>query len=277
MDNLTLGKMLSMLAWAITLPLWFPFVWVWRKLFGRRLHYGRQRDHDRGRPLGMALGMLVPFWMMGCAETPESRVEKTEAEITRALSNAKKVATELAKAEKTIADEKAKLADLIAKLNGLIGPKPSPAPTPNPAPSPVPTPTPPGPLPPVPQPSPTPTEPVDGRFAIARAVFKIASAVDSPDRAAEAQALSQVFASVASQVAAGTLDGTLLDPQWHKVSVALTNGNKPIMAKHLSAWKSAAEQLSEAIGNFYGEDRLKQNSDWADLLNEISSGLKAVK
>lgn len=275
MDNLTLGKMLMMLAWAITLPLWFPLVWAWRKLFGRPPDWSK----DRGRPFGATLPwMLVPFWMMGCTDTPESRVEKTEAEITRALNNAKKVATELAKAEKTIADEKAKLADLIAKLNGLIAPAPppNPSPNPNPAPSPVPTPVP-GPPTPGPVPSPTPSEPVDGRFAIARAVWKIGSAVASPDRAAEAQALSLVFASVASQVAAGTLDGTLLDPQWHKISVALTAGNKPIMAKHLAAWKSAAEQLSEAIATFYSDDKLKSNSDWSDLLNEISSGLKAVK
>lgn len=221
------------------------------------------------------VGLLMLAVCGGCTETPEGRVERTEAEITRALNNAKKVAAELAKAEKTIADEKAKLADLIGKLNGLITPKP--IPTPNPAPSPVPPGPTPGPLPPVPSPLPTPTEPVDGRFAIAKAVFAIASKVDSPDRTAEAQALSLVFSSVASQVAAGTLDGTLLDPQWHKVSVALTAGNKPIMAKHLTAWKAAAEQLSEAIGNFYSDNKLKSNSDWAELLNEISSGLKAVK
>lgn len=265
MDNLTLGKLLTMLLWLVTFPLWFPFVWIGRKL----------RSHRNSlRLVPLCLCALVVN-LTGCSETPEARVERTEAEITRALTNAKKVAVELAKAEKTIADEKAKLAELIGKLNGLIAPKPSPGP--NPAPSPVPTPTPPGPLPPVPSPSPTPTEPVDGRFAIARAVWKIASAVESPDRAAEAQALSLVFASVASQVAAGTLDGSLVNPQWRKVSLALTAGNKPIMSKHLTAWKSAAEQLSEAISTFYGDEKLKSNSDWADCLNEISSGLNAVK
>ena len=216
--------------------------------------------------------------LAGCTDTPETRVERSEKEITRALANAKRLVDELAKSEAAIVAERAKLTALIEKLNGLMRVSPVPSPTPVPAPSPGPAPVPPGPQPPVPRPSPAPpTEPDDGRFAIAKAVYRSAMAVNSPDRVAEAQALAAVFASVSAQIAAGTLNGTLLDPQWHKISVALTAGNKPVMAKHLSAWKSSAEELSEAIASRYSDDKLKNNQDWADLLSEISIGLKAVK
>ena len=229
------------------------------------------------------ISILVMLTLCGCdligTPTIDQRAEKHSTDIEKLKKSAASIQADVLKSKRELSEKLAECDVILAKLAAVV-PLPTPSPIPNPAPSPVPAPTPspvrPDPLPP-PVPAPLPTEPVDGRFGIAKAVWKIAKEVQSPDRVAESQALASVFESVAAQVAAGTLNGTLLDPQWHKISVALTAGNKPIMAKHLAAWKSSAEQLSEAIGQRYGDGKLNSNQDWSDLLNEIASGLKAVK
>ena len=223
--------------------------------------------------------MLLLLTLCGCdligSPTIDQRAAQHQNDIEKLKKSASVIQADVLKSKRDLTEKLAECDAILAKLATVI-----PTPTPNPAPSPVPAPTPspvrPDPLPP-PGPAPLPTEPVDGRFGIAKAVWKIAKEVQSPDRVTEAQALAGVFESVAAQVAAGTLNGTLLDPQWHKISVALTSGNKPIMAKHLAAWKSPAEQLSEAIGQRYSDGKLNSNQDWSDLLSEIGGGLKAVK
>ncbi len=223
----------------------------------------------------MILILLLAGTLCGCSDSPETKVEQSQKEAARVLANAKKLLLDLAKSEveltksvKVVSDERVKLERLVVTLGGVL---------PNPVPSPAPNPTPVVPQPPVPSPTPATGEPEDGRFEIAKAVYRIAMAVDSPDKVTEAHEMAAVFDGVASQLAAGTLNGTLIDPQWHRVSLALTAGNKAIIAKHKAAWKDAAEQLSAAIAKRYEDGKLNENKDWADLLSEIARGLKAVK
>lgn len=146
--------------------------------------------------------------------------------------------------------------------------------TPGPLPSPPsPQPPVPGPVPPVPAPTPG---PVDGRFHVARAVWDVAKAVASPDRVSEAKQIALNFRTVAADVRGGKLNGSLLKPQWMAISGALGTVNKPIVDKQ-PAWKAAADQLADKIAELYGDDRLKSNADWADLFEEIATGLEAVK
>lgn len=220
---------------------------------------------------------ILAVFIVGCDswESLESKSERNQTEVERLLNNAKKTKSEVEKSKKQLTEQLTKCDEIIGKLDILLN-HPNPKPNPNPSPiSPTPTPSP---LPPIPNPAPLPPdEPEDGKFAIAKAVYNIAKVINSPDRVLESKALAAVFESVAAQVAAGALDGSLLDPQWHKISVALTAGNKPIMSKHLSAWKDAAEQLSDAIAERFENNKLKTNQNWSDLLNEIASGLKAVR
>ena len=234
--------------------------------------------------------VVLSLFVLGCSSNQpsiEERQNKSETKINTLLGDAKRIRVDLVKSkdecQEMILRSQEKIANadaMLTKLDALLGGKPLPVvPVPqpvNPSPGPQPVPTP-EPLTPVPSPSPTPTEPEDGPFAVAKAVYRIAMAVESPDRVAESQALATVFESVGAQVAAGALDGTLLDPQWHRISVALTAGNKPVIAKHLAAWDNPATQLSKAIGKNYKENKLPDNKAWAELLREISRGLKAVR
>ena len=234
--------------------------------------------------------VIVSLLSLGCGQPNgmEADQAKSEKQLRTLFNNAGTLRAELVKSKeaglevvsKTTA--KIKEADeMLAKLDALLGYKPSPSKPdvePKPVnPSPGPQPPVPSPLTPVPSPVPVSVEPEDGPFAVAKAVYKIAMAVESPDRVIEAKALGEVFESVAAQVAGGALDGTLLDPQWHRISVALTAGNKPIIAKHLAAWDAPAVQLSKAIAKNYKENKLPDNKSWAELLREISRGLKAVR
>lgn len=231
--------------------------------------------------------MALSLFVLGCSNSNQPSIEerqgKSETKINTLLGDAKRIRVELVKSkdecQEMILRSQEKIANadvMLTKLDTLLGTKPQPTPPVNPSPGPLPVPTP-GPLTPVPSPSPQPAEPEDGSFAVAKAVYRIAMVVESPDRVAESQALAAVFDSVAAQVAAGTLDGTLLDPQWHRISVALTAGNKPIIAKHLTAWDSAASQLSKSIAKNYKENKLPDNKAWSELLREIARGLKAVR
>ena len=235
--------------------------------------------------------VVLSLFVLGCSNGSQSSIEerqnKSETKINTLLGDAKRIRVDLVKSkdecQEMILKSQEKIANadaMLAKLDALLGGKPQPVvPTPlpvNPSPGPQPVPTP-GPLTPVPSPLPQPTEPEDGSFAVANAGYRIAMAVESPDRVTESQALAAVFESVAAQIAAGALDGTLLDPQWHRISVALTAGNKPIIAKHLAAWDAPAVQLSKAISKNYKEGKLPDNKAWAELLREISRGLKSVR
>ena len=95
--------------------------------------------------------------------------------------------------------------------------------------------------------------------------------VNSPHRAADAQAMAAVFDSVASQVAAGTLTGTLA------IVEAVKSGNTKALGANLTAWKSVSDQLATRLGVLYSAGKLKTTQDFATLLSEISLGLKAVK
>lgn len=232
--------------------------------------------------------LLMLSVCVGCGSSndPQALAERSETDLTKLMTNAKKIKASVEKTKRE-ASEQVLLCDaVLAKVNTLLGHAPQPVipvipvipivPSP---PSPVPTPvTPPGPLPPVPSPLPpspsVPVGPVDGRFGVAIAVWKIASAVESPDRVQEASDLGDVFAGIAKDVRDKKLEGTLLDPQWHRISMALTARNKPVIAKHFEAWDSPATQLGKKIGLFYKEGKLQSNEDWADLLDEIALGLR---
>lgn len=236
-----------------------------------------------------SLLVVCSFLLVGCGSqlSIEQRQAKNENSIKSLLSGAKDIRADLLKSKEECQEmilrsqEKIGKADeMLAKIDQLLGGgKPQPiVPTPNPSPSPNPQPVP-SPVNPTPAPIPLPTPqgPVDGRFGVANSVWKIANAVESPDRVSESHALADVFASVARDVRDKKLDGTLLDPQWHRISVALTAGNKPIISKHLSAWDVPAGQMSKKIAQLYKEGKLNSNQDWADLMDEVSQGLRAVK
>lgn len=216
----------------------------------------------------------------GSSNDPQALAERSETDLTKLMTNAKKIKASVEKTKRE-ASEQVLLCDaVLAKVNTLLGHAPQPVTPvvpspPSPAPTPV---TPPGPLPPVPSPLPpspsVPVGPVDGRFGVATAVWKIVSAVESPDRVQEASDLGDVFAGIAKDIRDKKLEGTLLDPQWHRISMALTARNKPVIAKHFEAWDGAATQLGKKIAFFYKEGKLQSNEDWADLLDEIALGLR---
>ena len=231
----------------------------------------------------MTLLLLISIGI-GCGNGNEleQTAEKNEADIQRLLNGAKKIkkTAESAKKEALLAVD---IADtVIAKVDSLLNVKPEPK-KPDPVepepkkPDPVepkkPEPKKPDPVEP-PKPTPDSLEPDDDRFLIAKASYRRALKVDSPERQAECLALSRVFKSVAAQVAAGGLNGSTIEPQWYAISSALAAGNRPVMKKNFIAWKPAAEELSAGISDRYAKDLLGNNQDWTDLLNAIGDALE---
>lgn len=257
-----------------------------------------------------SLLVVCAFLLVGCGSqlSIEQRQAKNENSIKSLLSGAKDIRADLLKSKEECEEmilrsqEKIGKADeMLAKIDQLLGggkpqpivptPNPSPSPNPQPVPSPV-NPT------PAPIPSPTPAVPVDGRFGVAVAVWKIAQTVDSPERQSEADALSLVFSGIAADLKAlvelekkdkkdlssaekdrlkelqNKVGPGIVPPQWHKISSALTAGNKPVIARHPDAWEGPATQLGKKIAQFYKEGKLNSNEDWADLLEEIALGLR---
>lgn len=228
--------------------------------------------------------LLLIFIGIGCGNGNEleQTVERNEAEFQRLMNTAKKTkkSAEVAKKDALSAIS---IADaVILKVDTLLNIKPEPKKPepvepepkkPDPAEPKKPEPKKPDPVEP-PKPAPDNLEPDDDRFLIAKASYRRALKVASPERQAECLALSKVFKGVAAQVAAGGLNGSLIEPQWHAVSSALAAGNRPIMAKNFIAWKPAAEELSAGISDRYSKDLLGNNQDWADLLNAIGDALE---
>lgn len=210
------------------------------------------------------------------AKRLRSDIESLRSDYADAIASSERDKQSLIQREASLKEKMQQLDKLLANLVP-VGPAPIPPSVPAPPPKPV-LPPEPAPKPVDPEPAkPVNPEPENGRFAVAKQVYRIASVVDSPDRVTECQLLAAVFESVGARVAAGALNGSLLNPQWRQVSAALTAANKPIIAKHLSVWNSPATQLGEAIGQRYSDGKLDTNQDWSDLLQEISRGLKAVK
>lgn len=259
-------------------------VWVGGSLFWSS--FGFEPVRTRRKAMRATWILVCSFLVLGCGQpTIEERATRNEKDIKSLLNGAKTIRADLVKSKEECLEKVTQCDLMLVKLDTLLNIKPQPVTPPAPIPvtpslpSPAPTPaTPPGPQPPAPSPLPplpvAPVGPVDGRFGVATAVWKIVQAVESPDRDEEAKALAGVFSSVAMQVREKKLEGTLLDPQWHRISVALTAGNKPVIAKHLEAWDGPANQLSKKIAIFYKEGKLKSDLDWADLLDEIALGLK---
>ena len=213
----------------------------------------------------------------GCDSSLESRGEQLTDKFRRLQLEADKFAKDVEAESRKVQAEVERLGKLRDAVVKPVGPTPSPVvPTPQPL---VPTPKPDTPNPVVPTPTPKPfdPEPADGRFAIAKSVYRIGMTVDSKNRGAEAAAIAAVFESTAASVAAGSMNGTLLNPQWRQISAKLAQGNKPIISGNSKAWEGPADKLGDAIGQFYSDGKLDKNEDWSDLLNEIANGLKAVK
>lgn len=229
------------------------------------------------------ISILLLLFVCGCGQStdPALLAERSETDLAKLLSNAKKIKLDVEKTKRTASEQVIKCDEVLAKVDALLGPRPvvPTPPNPNPSPSPAPTPvTPPGPQPPAPSPLPpspvVPVGPVDGRFGVANAVWKIVQTIDSPDRNKEASDLADVFSGIAKDIRDKKLEGGLIEPQWHVISMALTERNKPVIAKHFDAWDGPATQLGKKIALFYKAGKLQSNDDWADLMDEIAKGLR---
>lgn len=230
----------------------------------------------------------------GCNNSLEQRADKSERDISSLKRSAKKIRDDAVSSKKELGEQLAKCDEIIIKTEALLGkppetvvpPKPTPVaplvPTPEPKPLPVTPVVPVAPIKPLPEPEPTPPEPKpdgpeDGRFEVARSVWKLAQAINSPDLKVECQALAGVFESIGSKVASGSLEGGLVKPQWMVISEALTKENASIIEKHAEAWEIPSDKMGKAIAKFYKDKKLKTNKDWNDLFKEIAVGLRAVK
>lgn len=231
--------------------------------------------------------LFLLLFVVGCGQNGsvlenaaalEQRAEKSDNDLTKLLSGAKKIKADVENSKKSLKEQLVKCEEISAKVDALLGVKPNPQPVvPSPVPSPVPIPVPVPPVVPGPSPSPGPSEPVDGRFAVAKSVYRIAMAVNSPAKKEEAHSLAEAFESVASKAAAGGLNGSVLNPQWRVISIELSKANKVIIEKNFAAWDGPAGQLGKAISRIYMEGKLDTNQDWSDLLNEIAKGLRGVQ
>lgn len=229
------------------------------------------------------ISILLLLFVCGCGQStdPSALAERSETDLAKLLSNAKKIKLDVEKTKRTASEQVIKCDEVLAKVEAMLGHAPHPVvptPPPNPSPSPAPSPGPsPGPQPPAPSPLPQPAPsagPVDGRFKVANAVWKIVQTIESPDRDKEAGELADVFSGIAKDVRDKKLEGGLIEPQWHVISMALTARNKPVIAKHFDAWDGPATQLGKKIALFYKEGKLQSNDDWADLMDEIALGLR---
>ena len=223
----------------------------------------------------VALLLLISIGI-GCGNGNEleQTAERNEAEFQRLMNTAKKTKKSAEEAKKDALTAVGIADAVIVKVDSLLSVKPEPK-KPDPVePEPKkPEPKKPDPVEP-PKPTPDSFEPDDDRFLIAKAAYRRALKVDSPERQAECLALSRVFKSVAAQVAAGGLNGSTIEPQWYAISSALAAGNRPVMKKNFIAWKPAAEELSAGISDRYAKDLLGNNQDWTDLLNAIGDALE---
>lgn len=230
---------------------------------------------------------LLVIVLVGCGQRQPADIE---ADAERSFARLKPLAREAETIEKQIvADAVASAAKsathldaiqtLRAKLAQLEGHQPAPAPSPNPTPSPAPAPAP-GPPAPSPVPSPVPplpTEPVDGRFALAKEVYRATLKVSSPDRAIEAAALAKVFRDTAAEIKAGKVKGGVVTPQHTVISEVLKKRINPVIAPHLAAWDSNSKDLAAGIVARVTADYWSLDDQWwSDLFEEIARGLEAA-
>ncbi|MFM9964436.1 MAG: hypothetical protein ACKV2Q_24805 [Planctomycetaceae bacterium] len=228
----------------------------------------------------LTLALLV-IVLVGCAERQPADLEQDAERNFRRL---KPLAREAAKIEKLIVSEAAASAAKSAmnlqairalriKLSLLEDPAPNPTPPPAPAPAP-------GPPAPVPEPKPVPplpTEPEDGRFALAKEVYRATRKVTSPDRATEAAALAKVFRETAAEIKAGKVKGGVVTPQHTVISELLKTRINPVIAPHLAAWDATSKEFAAGIVARATADYWSLDDQWwSDLFEEIARGLEAA-
>jgi hypothetical protein len=227
--------------------------------------------------------LLLAILFCGCGDSLESRGEALADKFRRLQVDAERFSRDVETAAKKIASEQERLGKLRDSVKPAVpAPNPAPLPLPNPSPTPdvkpiVPTPNPqPNPTP-APQPTPKPVdpEPADGRFAIAKRIYRIAAAVVTGDLKSDCLTLAGNFRHVSDLIKKGKTDSILLDKQAYNISVALAKLNKPFTDSH-PAWNAPADQLGEAIEKLLNDGSIKSNDDWLEVFDEIVRALEAV-
>ncbi len=151
-------------------------------------------------------------------------------------------------------------------IPGIPLPPAPPVPPPTP---PVPPPAPPlPPGPPVPHPDPV-FPP--GKYNIALDIYRAAMAVNSPAKVTEAHAVAAGIDVVVERLKNGNLHGV------QNILTALLESNTKILTVNKAAWQGFAETMSVHLKRLYLAGSLKNDEDWAVMLSEASSGLKAVQ
>jgi hypothetical protein len=165
---------------------------------------------------------------------------------------------------------------------------PGPSPTPPPVPPVPPLPTPPGPqpapepTPPNPEPTPAPPTPPappsppdlpDGKFGAARFTRDaVLQHVTGATRAAEAVKLAGAWEGVSAAISAGTVRGVL------SITAAMKAANSSALgADGVTRWSKFGSVLAAKLTELYGAGSLKTSDDWATIISEGATGLRAVK
>lgn len=155
-------------------------------------------------------------------------------------------------------------------------PNPTPAPTPDPdqpdppTPNPGPTPNPTPPTPPPPDPG-----PIDGSFGIARLVWKSAKDVQRPD---ECRALASAFKDLAEYVRENEPGKmTIIGVPGIKEGLVQKYVARAIPPASRPAWSAFGAVVESAVKESYNARKLRNSADWANLFDEIATGLEAVR
>lgn len=226
--------------------------------------------------LGAAGGIAFAA-MQYSSTTLEAEGEVLAERLRKLQLDTEKFSRKVTAAQTALQGEQERLGKLRDSVRPTPVPNPSPVvPTPNPTPDvkPIVPPTPPVPLPP----KPVDSEPADGRFGLAKRVYRIAAAVNTSDLRSDCATLASHFRAVAAMIKRGDTDSVLLDKQAYNISVELGKLNKPFLAGH-PAWAAPAKQLSAAIEELLNRDKegIRTNDDWLEVFDEIARGLEAVR
>jgi hypothetical protein len=133
-------------------------------------------------------------------------------------------------------------------------------------------PVPPGPNPPVP-PGPNPPGPLpDGKYGLAKFAHGAASALVTadPSKASTARNLAGSFSSVASMIAAGTVNGQA------DIKAKTTAANNTALGSARDAWLPFFNSLRVQLNDLTRQKKISANDDFATAWREIADGLNAV-
>ncbi len=131
----------------------------------------------------------------------------------------------------------------------------------------------PNPVPPSPNPIPTPSIPV-GKFNIAQPAYDLAVAINSPLRGQLFQKIQTNYVGVASSISAGAL--TTLPDVMNTIATNNTNTVKGL-GFPIDQWSTWSLGMKTKMYAIYTAKQLNTLKDYADLFNEIATGLSYVK